>query len=176
MTTRKEIIAQIDDELVRLERVRDLLIAALKDARNGSSLVLSRKLKVKVTEKKRKQPAKIVSAVTTKVKARVVVAPQPPAVKEEPEIKRLPPRRRVERRQAPSEKLGKSAVALSGSVPAGPVVVSANEARKIQERGVQAVPPQAVAEVRAENPGERTLGSLIQAFERRSGLNGLETT
>src|ERR1700761_8945127 len=172
MTTRKEIIAQIDDELVRLERVRDLLIAALKDARNGSSIVLSRKLKVKVTEKKRKQPAKIVSAVTTKVKARVVVAPQPPAIaiKEEPEIKRLPPRRRVERRQAPSEKLAKSAVALSGSVPAGPVVVSANEARKIQERGVQAVPPPAVAEVRAENPGERTLGSLIQAFERRSGL------
>ena len=47
MTTRKEIIAQIDSELTRLERVRDLLVAALKDSRHGSKIVLASKLKLK---------------------------------------------------------------------------------------------------------------------------------
>jgi hypothetical protein len=74
------------------------------------------------------------------------------------------------------EKPGKSVAALSGSVPMGPVVVSANEARKMQERAVTAAPPPAVTELRPEIESERSLGSLIQAFERRAGLSGLETT
>jgi hypothetical protein len=73
------------------------------------------------------------------------------------------------------EKPGKSVAALSGSVPAGPVVVSANEARKMQERAVPAPPPPVVTELRPEIGPERSLGSLIQAFERRAGLSGLET-
>src|SRR5580704_5546174 len=36
MTTRIEIIAQIDDELGRLERARDFLVAALAGSRNDS--------------------------------------------------------------------------------------------------------------------------------------------
>lgn len=83
----------------------------------------------------------------------------------------------MERRHLQTEKSGKSAAALSGSVPAGPVAVSAVEARKVQERTVQpAAPAPAAAELRPENGTERSLGSLIQAFERRAGLSGLETT
>jgi hypothetical protein len=80
----------------------------------------------------------------------------------------------MERRQLQSDK-NKSAAALSGAVPAGPVVVSAVEARKVQERAVVAAPPtQTVSELRSEIGSERSLGSLIQAFERRTGLSGLE--
>jgi hypothetical protein len=80
----------------------------------------------------------------------------------------------MERRQQ-TDKAPKSTAALSGMVPTGPVVVSANEARKVQERATVAPPPPVVSESRPENGGERTLGSLIQAFERRAGLSGLET-
>jgi hypothetical protein len=54
------------------------------------------------------------------------------------------------------------------------VAVSANEARKVQERAVPAPPMPAVTELRSEIGAERSLGSLIQAFERRAGLNGVE--
>ena len=52
---------------------------------------------------------------------------------------------------------------------------SANEARKVQERAVPPPTPTVVAEPRTEIGAERSLGSLIQAFERRAGLSGLET-
>ncbi len=81
----------------------------------------------------------------------------------------------MERRHMPSDRTGKSGAALSGSVPTGPVVVSADEARKVQERAVLSPPPPIVAEPRPEIGAERSLGSLIQAFERRAGLSGLET-
>ena len=68
----------------------------------------------------------------------------------------------------------KSSAALSGLVPAGPVAVSANEARKVQDRAVAAPPLPKVAELHAESNTERSLGSLIQAFERRSGMSGIE--
>ncbi|MGC2401445.1 MAG: hypothetical protein WA510_16740 [Acidobacteriaceae bacterium] len=185
MTTRKEIIAQIDAELARLERVRDLLVAALKDSRNGSKIVLplaKAKEKAKAAQKKRRQPALETAPAKNKVKVlnKLTAAPPPaPPVRVEPEIKRIPPRRRMERRHVQIDrlgKLGKSGAALSGAVPTGPVVVSADEARKMQERATQAVPPPVVAEIRPDSPGERSLGSLIQAFERRAGLSGLETT
>jgi hypothetical protein len=76
----------------------------------------------------------------------------------------------MERRQLATEK--GPAAALSGSVPVGPVVVSANEARKVQERSAPHPPPAIEAAVIG---AERSLGSLIQAFERRAGLNGIET-
>jgi hypothetical protein len=81
----------------------------------------------------------------------------------------------MERRHVPSGRARKSGAALSGSVPTGPVVVSADEARKVQERAVLPPPTPVVAEPRAEVGAERSLGSLIQAFERRAGLSGLET-
>jgi hypothetical protein len=176
MTTRTEIIAQLDDEITRLERARDFLAAALASAPNqlkktASAIASARKVKTAVPALKRKQPAKASAAAESQKP--VVVAPAAPPPKEEPQIRRVPPRRRMERRHL--EKPGKSAAALSGSVPTGPVAVSAVEARKVQERAVQAPPPPVVTELRSEIGSERSLGSLIQAFERRAGLSGLET-
>jgi hypothetical protein len=185
MTTRKEIIAHIDVELTRLERARDFLAAALADPRAVSAIASISRVKVKaqkpapakpkakraIASKPRKVAAVAAVAVAPPVE---VAAPPPPAVKEEPQIQRVPPRRRMERRHAQNDKAPKSTAALSGMVPTGPVVVSATEARKVQERATP--PPQpAVNESRPEATTERTLGSLIQAFERRAGLSGLET-
>ncbi len=181
MTTRIEIIAQLDDEITRLERARDFLVAALASTPNqlkktATAIASARKVKTAVPAptQKRKLPAKAAAApVAAELQSQVVVAAPPPQAKEEPQIKRVPPRRRMERRHL--EKPGKSVAALSGSVPAGPVAVSANEARKMQERAVPPPPPPVVAELRPEIGSERSLGSLIQAFERRAGLSGLET-
>jgi hypothetical protein len=178
MTTRIEIIAQLDDEITRLERARDFLAAALANAqielkKTASAIASARKVKTPVPAQKRKPRAKEAAPVAAELQNPVVVAPPPAPPKEEPQIKRVPPRRRMERRHL--EKPGKSAAALSGSVPAGPVVVSANEARKMQEKAVPPPPPPVVSELRPEVGSERSLGSLIQAFERRAGLSGLET-
>jgi hypothetical protein len=169
MTTRTEIIAQIDVELTRLQRARDFLAAALADPRAASAIASITAVKTKTKKKNTAKPRKL-PAVT----AVVVAAPPPPPPKEEPQIQRVPPRRRMERRHLQTEKTPKSTAALSGMVPTGPVVVSANEARKVQERAAPPPPP-VVSEARPEAGAERTLGSLIQAFERRAGLSGLET-
>src|ERR1700681_1037794 len=147
MTTRIEIIAQLDDEITRLERARDFLAAALASAPNelkktASAIASARKVKTAVPAPKRKQPAKAAAPVAAELPSQVVAAPAPPQPKEEPQgrrgsppprqVRRVPPRRRMERRHL--EKPGKSVAALSGSVPTGPVVVSATEARKMQER------------------------------------------
>jgi hypothetical protein len=167
--TRTQIIAQIDAEISRLERARDFLAAALADAK----IVPIRKAKTKAAVKDSEQPAVVVAPVVNGAQGRAVVAPPPPQPKEEPQVHRVPPRRRMERRQLQSDKPGKSPAALSGLVPVGPVAVSADEARKVQERSTP--PPMAIEiETRAEIGSERSLGSLIQAFERRAGLSGIE--
>jgi hypothetical protein len=176
MTTRIEIIAQIDVEIGRLERARDFLAASLagskKDSQTASAIASLKKIKLKTPApaRKRKQPE--MAAVPVAVAA---PPPTPPPAKEEPQIKRVPPRRRMERRHLQTDKAAKSGAALSGLVPTGPVAVSANEARKQQERAVPPPTPTVVAEPRTEIGAERSLGSLIQAFERRAGLSGLET-
>jgi hypothetical protein len=184
MTTRIEIIAQLDEEITRLERARDFLAAALASAPNqlkktATAIASARKVKtavpvpIPVAAQKRRLPAKVAAPPAAELPSPVVVAAPPPQPKEEPQVKRVPPRRRMERRHL--EKPGKSVAALSGSVPSGPVAVSANEARKMQERAVPAPAPPVVTELRSEIGSERSLGSLIQAFERRAGLSGLET-
>ena len=89
----------------------------------------------------------------------------------------VPPRRRMERRQLQTDKSPKSPAALSGLVPAGPVA-------GVRRRSTQGTGAERsslcrrllVDEVRLREIGsERSLGSLIQAFERRSGLSGIET-
>ena len=162
MPTRIEIIAQIDSELSRLERARDYLVAALAESKNIST----RKAKTKIPAKRRKQAAAAPAAAVVPVVAVAAV----PAPKQEPEVHRVPPKRRMERRQLTSEKV--PAAALSGFVPVGPVAVSANEARKMQERSAPPPPPPPMES--AVIGSERSLGSLIQAFERRAGLNGIE--
>jgi hypothetical protein len=166
--TRTEIIAQLDAEISLLQRTRDILAAPLKDFRNVSP----RKATTKLRGKNRKQPA--IAAAPVSLLAEPVVPPPSPQPKPEPQVHRVPPKRRMERRQLQTDKVGKSPAALSGSVPTGPVAVSANEARKVQERNVQP-PPAIVSEIRPDIGAERSLGSLIQAFERRAGLSGLET-
>src|ERR1700761_6685726 len=103
MTTRKQIIAQLDDEIARLEKVRDLLMASLKDARKVSKAVLPLTLKARAqekTEKKEKRDKKRKPAAKAAPRAAVQTAPEvvaptpPPPVIVEPEIKRLPPKRR----------------------------------------------------------------------------------
>ncbi|MGA3227364.1 MAG: hypothetical protein ABSC65_26600 [Acidobacteriaceae bacterium] len=181
MTTRTEIIAQIDAEIGRLQRARDFLAAALAGSKNDSktraAIALASKATTKAEPRKRKEPSRAAAPVTKVSQDQAIVvasAAPPPPSKEEPQIHRVPPRRRMERRHLQTEKAGKSGAALSGLVPTGPVAVSANEARKVQERAVQAPPPPIATEPRPEIGGERTLGSLIQAFERRAGLSGLE--
>ena len=180
MTTRTEIIAQIDVVLSRLERARDFLAVSLagseRSSQTASAIASLKKIKLKTPAtapapaRKRKQLE--VAAAPVAVAAPL---PPPPAAKEEPQIKRVPPKRRMERRHLQTEKVAKSGAALSGLVPSGPVAVSANEARKVQERAVPAPTPTVVPEPRTEIGAERSLGSLIQAFERRTGLSGLET-
>jgi hypothetical protein len=175
MTTRNEIIAQIDNEISRLERARDFLAAALagsnNDAKAASAIALARRAKKRAPTQSRPRAA------ITAAPAAIVAPPPPPPPqpKEEPQIRRVPPKRRMERRHLQTEKPGRSGAALSGLVPSGPVVVSADEARRLQERSVQPPPTPVVAEPRPEIGAERSLGSLIQAFERRAGLSGLET-
>jgi hypothetical protein len=170
--TRTEIIAQLDAEIDLLMRARDVLAAPLSNFKS----VATPKAKTKISGKNRKQPVKAAATATTPLQTRAAVPP--PAVPQqplaEPQVRVVPPRRRMERRQLQTDKIGKSPAALSGSVPAGPVAVSANEARKVQERSAPAPTPIA-EEIRSEIGSERTLGSLIQAFERRAGLNGIET-
>ncbi len=171
--TRLEIIAQLDAELERLERARDYLTAALE----GSRSRFLNQVEIKVPRKSRKQPAVVSLEVAPIRPEPEEVAAEPAATNAaEPQVHRVPPRRRVERRGAQHDKLGRSPAALSGLVPAGPVAVSANEARKIQERAAVPAPvAPAVSELRSEIGSERSLGSLIQAFERRIGSAGAET-
>ena len=178
MTTRIEIIAQLDDEITRLERARDFLAAASASAphvlkKTATAIASARKVKTPVRAQKRNPSAKASTPAPAELQSQVVVAPPPAQPKEEPQVRRVPPRRRMERRHL--EKPGKSAAALSGSVPTGPVAVSANEARKMQVKAEPPPPPPVVSELRPEIGSERSLGSLIQAFERRAGLSGLET-
>jgi len=174
MTTRNEIIAQIDNEISRLERARDFLAAALagsnSDAKAASAIALARRAKKRAPTQSRPR-----AAITAAPVAIVAPPPPPPQPREEPQIRRVPPKRRMERRHLQTEKPGKSGAALSGLVPSGPVVVSADEARKVQERSLQPPPTPIASEPRPEIGAERSLGSLIQAFERRAGLSGLET-
>ena len=172
--TRTEIIAQLDAEIDLLLRARDILAAPLSDFKNAPTRQAKTKVSAK-TPKKPKQPAIAAAPAASAPQAKAVVAPPPPEPVKEPQVRVVPPRRRMERRQLQTDKAGKSPAALSGLVPAGPVAVSADEARKVQERSAPPPPTPLVEEVRSEIGSERSLGSLIQAFERRSGLNGLET-
>jgi hypothetical protein len=178
MTTRTEIIAQIDVVLSRLERARDFLAVSLagskRSSQTASAIASLKKIKLKTPAPAPARKRKQLEVAAAPVAAAAPLPPPPPA-KEEPQIKRVPPKRRMERRHLQTEKAAKSGAALSGLVPSGPVAVSANEARKVQERAVPAPTPTVVPEPRTEVGAERSLSSLIQAFERRTGLSGLET-
>jgi hypothetical protein len=158
--TRTEIIALINAEISLLQRARDILAAPLPKA--------AAKAKNQVTLTKRKQPITVVAPAPSG--APQAAASPTPKAEEEPRIQRLPPRRRVERRQL--QRTGRSEkAALSGLVPFGPIAVSADEARKVQERSAPPATP-VENEIRSNISTERSLGSLVQAFERSAGLSG----
>ena len=160
--TRTEIIALINAEISLLQRARDILASPLPKA--------AAKAKNQVTLAKRKQPI-TVAAPAASGAPQAAASPSPKA--EEPRIQRLPPRRRVERRQL--QRTGRSEkAALSGLVPFGPIAVSADEARKVQERSAPPATP-VENEIRSNISTERSLGSLVQAFERSAGLSGTGT-
>ena len=171
--TRTEIIAQLNNEIGRLERARDFLTAEL----TSSNTRWMKRIEKKLPTRQRKlsvvaAPARLDGAPGL---ARPVVQPlaaAPVSAVKQPEVQHLPPRRRMQRRSLQADKAGKSPAALSGQVPAGPVAVSAVEARKMQERAVPAPPVVIVPEPRPEIGAERSLSSLIQAFERRTGMSG----
>jgi hypothetical protein len=168
--TRTEIIAQLDEELGRLARARDFLAAALTKSR----FVSTSKAKLPIPRKNSNQ-APVAAAPAAGVPQSVPTVAAPPVLPNpEPQVQRVPPKRRLERRQLQAAGMGKSAAALSGPVPVGPVAVSAHEARKQQERSTQAAPAPVEAEIPSDLSSERSLGSLIQAFERRAALSRLE--
>ncbi len=139
----EQIASYIDAEIERLKMARDLLA--------GGSVPV---------KKRARKPVPV---------APVVAAPAAPA--KEPVVQRIAPRaargsaRAGKRHTSPKTSVaGKTHMeplsALSGPVPAGPVAVSANEARNATARRVQGDPaplPQASPAAH----GERTLASLI---------------
>src|SRR5271168_1100749 len=99
--TRTEIIAQLDAEIDLLERARDILASPLSDFKNVSTP----KAKTKVSAKNRKQPAIAAAPAATLLQSRAVVAPPPPPqLAKEPQVRVVPPRRRMERRQLQTDK------------------------------------------------------------------------
>src|ERR1700761_9385686 len=150
--TREEIISQLEIEINLLLRARDILATPLADFVKVSP----RKPKTKVAEvdKVGVEPPTLVVAVAPVELPAPVLSPAPA----QPHlVKRVPARRRMERRRAP-DKQARSSAALSGHVPAGPVAVSAVEARKVQDRPIVVAPPPAAVELRPEASNERSLG------------------
>jgi hypothetical protein len=165
--TRTEIIAQINAEISLLQRARNILAAPpTKEASRG-------KAKKRVSLAKRKQPIIAAAPGASRSQSGEPVASTSPQPKEEPRIQRLPPKRRIERRQLQRSGSSEKA-ALSGFVPFGPIAVSADEARKVQERSAPQPAP-VEKEIRSNISSERSLGSLVQAFERSAGLSGTGT-
>ena len=165
--TRTEIIAQISAEISLLQRARDILAAPpTKEASRG-------KAKKRVPLGKSKQPAIVAAPVAGSSQGRETVVSPTPKPEEEPRVQRLPPKRRVERRQLQRPGSSEKA-ALSGLVPFGPIAVSADEARRVQERSAPPSTP-VENEIRSNISTERSLGSLVQAFERSAGLSGTGT-
>ncbi|HEV2274712.1 MAG TPA: hypothetical protein VGR96_11135 [Acidobacteriaceae bacterium] len=165
---RTEIIAQIDAEIGLLQRAREILAGAPGDFKKTANTKTR-----KTTSAVRKSSSKRVKPAPAGTQVQAAAAAPAPLPAEPLQVKRVPPKRRIERRHVASsgsETAGKPPAALSGSVPFGPVAVSANEARSAQRTTV-APPPPAPA-VRPEGGSERTLGSLIQALERSSRQSG----
>lgn len=172
---RTEIIAQIDAEIGRLSRARDVLAGASTSREKASST----RAKNRVFEAEGKQSKRAVVPVPSRLEDREIPAPTPPP-ETGPRVQLVPPKRRIVRqklqRAASSEMPAKARTALSGVLPSGPIAVSAHEARKAEARSV--TPPVSPVENEAvlSTSSERTLGSLVRAFERNSRLNSIETS
>ncbi len=168
---RTEIIAQIDAEIGRLSRARDVLASAPISREKAPS----RKAKKRAFQAKGKRSKSVPVLRPSGLEGREIPASAPPPLETGPIVQLVPPKRRIERqklqRAVSSEMLAKSRTALSGVLPAGPVAVSAHEARKAEARSATPSVSQIESEVDLNTGSERSLGTLLRAFERSSRLN-----
>jgi hypothetical protein len=166
-----EIIAQLDEEIGRLQRARDFLAGTAASSKAAPNAQARRSVPAK--RKKKQQARKQTVPAVNGLEKQETAPPQ-----QLPEIQRVPPKRRIERRVPPeSARAEKAPVALRSAVPSGPVVVSADEVRKAQERSANAassqIPPYDVSS--AIGP-ETNFGALVRAAERNSRQNEIGTT
>jgi len=168
---RTEIIAQIDAEIGRLSRARDVLASAPISREKAPS----RKAKKRAFEAKGKRSKSVPVLRPSSLEGREIPASSPPPLETGPRVQLVPPKRRIERqklqRAVSPEMLAKSRTALSGVLPAGPIAVSAHEARKAEARSASPPVSQIESEVDLNTSTERSLGTLVRAFERSSRLN-----
>jgi hypothetical protein len=172
---RIEIIAQIEAEIGRLERARDILAGAPANGKKA----FGPKAKRRNFGRKGNQPKRAAVRGPNSLEGQEIAASTPPDPGKGPSVQVLPPRRRIERhkrgRAVSSQKAGMVRAALSGLLPSGPVAVSANEARKAEARNSTPPPPQVESEVTLDTNSERSLGALVRAFERSSRMSGIGT-
>lgn len=184
-----EIIVEIDAEIARLESAREILIAspsissgawqvATKKGSSSESRNSGTDSEVKGSSSKdskaRSLPLRSAAPGTTGMENSIAAA-RSAEIDEGPQVRVLAPKRRRERtprrNRAGSGPDAKPQAALSGATPSGPVAVSADEARKAQERSAAAPSPQ--PETSSRLGSERTLGSLVQAYEHNARLSGM---
>ncbi len=152
-----EIISFLDAEIDRLQRARDLLA--------GSSFI-------------QKKGAKRTVSVLRKT-AKASNPEVPPSAQSDPapvQIQRVPykNRERIRRLGRPS-KPSITSTALSSHVPQGPVVVSADEARKAEERAAEPLRDIRLTPAAKDQGSGRSLGSLIRALASREAHGRLGT-
>lgn len=143
-----KILAALDVEIDRLQRARDLLASSPFPG-----------------EKPSKQIDSIPKKKTRKAKPEAAALPQPEHFL--PQIQKVPSKERARPRQwRSSSNLAIASTALSSHVPATPVVVSAGEAQKARVRETeQTRSTQPAPEINDRN-AEKSLDSLIRAFNR----------
>jgi hypothetical protein len=147
------ILAYIDAEIDRLQRARDLL---------AGSPVAEKTPSKRITRVRRKA---IKPETTSIPKQSTEVQP----------IQRLPYKNKAKSRRTVSvPKSHASSNALSSQVPVGPVVVSADVAKKARDRveeQIPRIPPTPAGEARDTG---RSLDSLIRAFTAAQRPGGIE--
>jgi hypothetical protein len=151
-----KILAALDIEIDRLQRARDLLVASPFSDQKPFKRVYS------ALEKK---------ARGAKVEAAPLVQPEQLA----PQVQKIPYREKPRARRTKKSSSALTGItALSSHVSAAPIVVSANEAQKARVREAEQMQSvQFVPETNDRN-GERSLDSLIRAFNRGQIPAGLE--
>jgi len=145
-----KILAYIDAEIALLKQVRDLLAGTSYSKKAAASA--------------RKVIRKVTPAVPETAKPTEQAVP----------VQRVPYKERKRgQRLAPASTSLRPAAALTGQVPEGPVVASADEARKARERDAtqvhhgQPAPP-------VQEPGSgKSLGSLIQALASKQPIESI---
>jgi hypothetical protein len=159
-----EILAWLNEEIDRLHQARDLLAGKPAGSRGRQKRTVSARKAAPALKK------------AAKVRGPELPVPVYPTKAAEPTKTTQRKARAPVHRVARPRKTGITSGALSGPVPAGPVAVSAHEARKAQERAAGPQPEVLPTEDVGGAGEERSLGSLIRAFVRREAHGGSATS